>query len=175
MPAQRNGFRLKLGVVLGGYLAAFALASAAVAVRVAGTSGPDAQASSGMYAFGDSVLFAAVFGAVALLPTGIGLVFLRPYRRFWTVLSAVAAFIAATVIAAFILYVVGRTEPVSSSLGAWSAFSVLRILAAPLFAAAFFLAGIISPFRAPRWLLVAAAAGEIAVFACTGFFWFASL
>ena len=39
---------IKLGVVAVGYIAAFLIASAAVAIRVSTTSGPDAQASSGM-------------------------------------------------------------------------------------------------------------------------------
>ena len=58
-------------------------ASAAVAVRIANTSGPDAQASAGMYAFGDGLLFIAVFSAVAIFPTGLALCFLRPCRWFW--------------------------------------------------------------------------------------------
>ena len=78
---------VKVGVVLAGYVAAVLAASAAVAVRVANTSGPDADASAGMYAFGDGLLFIAVFSAVALFPTGLALWFLRPYRWFWVVLS----------------------------------------------------------------------------------------
>jgi hypothetical protein len=64
--------------VTAGYVAAFLMASAAVAIRVASTSGPDAQASSGMYAFGDALLFVAVCGVAALVPTGVALFFLRP-------------------------------------------------------------------------------------------------
>ena len=71
----------KVGVVAIGYSAAILLASAAVAIRVANTSGPDAQASSGMYAFGDALLFVTVFGISALVPTAAALGFLRPYRR----------------------------------------------------------------------------------------------
>jgi hypothetical protein len=73
---------VKSGVVVAGYVAAVLAASAAVAVRIANTSGPDAQASAGMYALGDSLLFVAVFSAVALVPTGLALWFLRPYRWF---------------------------------------------------------------------------------------------
>jgi hypothetical protein len=40
-----------------------------------------------MYAFGDSYLFIAVFGVLALVPTGALLYYLRPYRRFWVVLA----------------------------------------------------------------------------------------
>jgi hypothetical protein len=40
-----------------------------------------------MYAFGDGLLFIAVFSAVALFPTGLALYFLQPCRWFWVVLS----------------------------------------------------------------------------------------
>jgi hypothetical protein len=87
---------LKVAVVAGGYIAALLVAFAAVALDIATTSGPDAQASSGMYAFGDALLFVAVFAACALVPTGAALFFLRPYRHFWTVLSALGLAVAVT-------------------------------------------------------------------------------
>jgi len=115
---------LKVAVVAGGYIAAFLMASAAVAIRVANTSGPDAQASSGMYAFGDALLFVAVFGVSALVPTGAALFFLRPYRHFWTVLSALGLAVASKGVTAAILFAVmrrlrpsrhGSTSPCSES------------------------------------------------------------
>ena len=75
-------------MVAGGYVAAFLIASAVVAVRVATTNTPEVeQASSGMYAAGDAFLFVAVFGVAALVPTGAALFFLRPYRLFWAMIS----------------------------------------------------------------------------------------
>ena len=94
------------------------------------TSGPDAQASSGMYAFGDSYLFIAVFGLLALLPTGPTLFFLRPYRRVWSVLSAAGLCVAITGVAAAALFALGRDAVAPSALAAWADFSVLRILGA---------------------------------------------
>lgn len=41
----------KLGLVAAGYVAAFVVAAASVAMNVAWTAGPDRQASSGMYAW----------------------------------------------------------------------------------------------------------------------------
>jgi hypothetical protein len=76
--------------ISGGYIAAFLMTSAAVAIRIASTNGPDALASSGMYAFGGTLLFVGVFGVCALAPTGAALFFLRPYRYFWAVFSALA-------------------------------------------------------------------------------------
>jgi hypothetical protein len=98
----------KVAAVSGGYVAAVLAGLAAVAIRVASTSGSDAQASSGMYAFGDLLLFVAVFGVSALVPTAAALFFLRPYRRFWTALSALGLTVALTGVAAAILFAVGR-------------------------------------------------------------------
>src|SRR3979411_2190452 len=124
----------RVGLVLGGYVVAFVVASALVAVYVAAASGPDRQASSGMYAFGDDLLFLAVFGIAAVPASGAALFFLKPYRSFWLALSVAALGIAATGLAAVIGYVAARTADAPSLLQTWSALAVLRILVAPLFA-----------------------------------------
>jgi len=72
---------LKVAIVAGGYLLAFVLASVAVVVHSALTSESGAQASDGMSAFGDLVLFVVVFGAVALVPTSAALFFLLSKKR----------------------------------------------------------------------------------------------
>lgn len=165
---------LKLAVVVGGYIAAFLVASVAVAIRLANTSGPDAQASSGMYAFGDAVLFVAVFGVSALVPTGAALLFLRPYRYFWTVLSSLGLAVGGTGVAAAILFAVGKNAT-SSPLSTWAEFSVLRILIAPLFALTFFVCTVLSPRRFPRFAFLAATVMDAAVSAYGGAVWFIPL
>ena len=60
----------KLAIVAGGYLLAFLIAVAVVALHLALTQESGNQASGGMSAFGDLVLFVASFGAAALVPTG---------------------------------------------------------------------------------------------------------
>jgi len=67
---------LKVALIVGGYLLALLAATAAVALHAALASESGTQASDGMSAFGDLVLFVVVFGAVALVPTGAGLFFL---------------------------------------------------------------------------------------------------
>jgi hypothetical protein len=161
----------KIGVVLAGYAAALLAACVTVAIHVASMSGPEADASSGMYAFGDLSLFIAVFWVVALAPTGAALFFLRSYRRVWTVLSAVAVAIATTGLAALAVFVVGRTASSPSPLASWAGLAVLWILGAPLFAVAFLLAAFISPHRSPRVAFLAATAGEAAVCAYAAFIW----
>jgi hypothetical protein len=165
---------LKVAVVAAGYVAAFLIASAVVAVRIATTSGPDAQASSGMYAAGDAMLFVAVFGGCALLPTGAALFFLRPYRRFWIVLSALGLAVAVTGVTAAVLFAVGR-HATASPLATWAAFSVLRILVAPLLAITFLVCTLFSPYRFPRVALLAATVMEGGVSAYGGAVWFIPL
>ena len=156
-------------------MAAFLLASAVVAIRVASTSGPDAQAESGMYAAGDAMLFVAVFGVAALVPTGAALFFLRSYRRFWTVLSAIGLGIGITGLAAVVLFALGRHVPPPSPLATWAGLSVLRILVAPLHALTWLVCTVFAPYRVPRLAFLAAATMEVAVSAYGGFTWFVPL
>ena len=166
--------RIKIALVLAGCMAALLLASAAVAVRIATTSGPDAQASAGMYAFGDGLLFIAVFSVIALFPTALALWFLRPYRWFWIALSITALMIAATGLLAASTYALAAhlTIPRESPLMIGADLAVLRMLLAPPLATAFGLAGVIASNRVSRWLLLAAAGTEVAVAGYAVLHWF---
>jgi hypothetical protein len=66
----------KTGLVLGGYALACLIASGVAYVNSLFTQNPAAQASSGMYAFGDFILFIGVCGILALIPTGLAIYFL---------------------------------------------------------------------------------------------------
>jgi hypothetical protein len=164
----------KIGLCALGYVGAFAIASAAVAVRIAATNGPEAQAASGMYAAGDAMLFVAVFAVCALGPTA-GLLFaLRPYRRFWIGLAALVIVVALSGLAAAVLFAVGRHAS-GSPLAALAMVSVLRILVAPLLAMTFLLIAVLSPYRSPRVACLLGCAAEVAVSAYGGLVWFVPL
>ncbi len=166
---------VKISVVGAGYVAAIILASTAVAIRVARMSGPDAQAAGGMYAFGDSVLFVAVFGVAALIPTGAALFFLRPYRAFWYAISGLGLLVAVTSVVAAGLYAFGRHMPESSPLAIWAALSVLRILIAPLLALTFLVSTVLSPYRISRLAFLAATVMEASATAYAVVVWFVPL
>ena len=72
----------KLGLVIGGYAAACLAAIGAVYVNGLFTQNATAQASAGMYTFGDLILFGSIFSFLALLPTGLAVYFLL--RKFLT-------------------------------------------------------------------------------------------
>jgi hypothetical protein len=171
---HRDGMRAagKVGLVAAGYVGAFLVASAIVALYVASTSGPDRQTYGAMYDFGDLLLFLAVFAAAAVLPTGAALFFLRSNRAFWRTLSVGALVVAATAVGAFIVYVAARAAGASAMLHAWSGLAGLRILVAPLFALAFFLATLLAPNPSSRIALFVATLIEAAVFAYVALVWF---
>ena len=163
---------VKVGLVVAGYVVAFLVAFAVVAIHVAATSGPDRQVYSAMYGFGDDLLFLAVFGAAAVPPSAVALFFLRSYRTFWLALSVLALGITTTGLVALIDYVAPRIADAGSTLHTWSALAGLRILSAPLFVLAFLLSGLFAPSRSSRIALLVATAIEAAVFAYVGFVWF---
>jgi len=66
----------KVGVVIGGYILACLIASGVMYIYERFTQDAVSQASSGMYAFGDLILFMSVCGFLALFPTGLAIYFL---------------------------------------------------------------------------------------------------
>jgi hypothetical protein len=79
----------KIALILAGYGLAVLMAMAAV--KINSSFIPADQASGGMAAFGDLVLFLGVFGLAALPVTGAGMYILRERRRLWALLPAAAA------------------------------------------------------------------------------------
>jgi hypothetical protein len=146
---------LKLGLILGGYAAALLLTCAAFYVCGLLTRNDPSQASAGMQAFADLILFLGMFGVLALAPTALALYFLRPFEKFWTVFSPVSLAFAAT-------------GPVAAAMiqRNWAIIGILglpRVLGAPLLGLGFLISAVIAPPRCSRWALLAAAAIEGAV------------
>lgn len=73
-----SGFR-RLGLILGGYLAALVFALLIVTALVSITRGPDLDVLSGMHAFSDGLLFIVVFAIASIIPTGLALYSLRAF------------------------------------------------------------------------------------------------
>lgn len=164
----------KAGVVVAGYVAAVAVAALVVRVYIAGTGGPDRQTYGAMYAFGDDLLFLAVAGVTAIPATGAALIFLRARRGFWNVLSVASLATAATAILASGLFLATRSSTGRGALQAWVMLTPLRILAAPMLALFFLLAGLLAPTRAARLCLGSAAAIEVGAFVSVAYAWWVS-
>jgi hypothetical protein len=157
-----------------GYIGALAIAFAAVSLYIASTNSPDRETYAAMFAFGDSLLFLAIFGVAAVLPTGAALFFLRPYRPFWRALSITAIVIATSGVAAFCVFLAMRRTDPNSVASVWPALAVLRVLVAPLFALAFLVSALFAPSRLPRVALLVATALEAFVSLYYALMWFHS-
>ena len=167
-----SGWR-RLALLTAAYALAFVVALAVVMVYVVLTSGPDRDASSGMHAFGDFLLFLVVFGTVSLVPTAASLYLMRRSRLFWLICSALAllvAFVSAMAVGAWFLgrHVAGH----DASFSLWEALAIPVFFASPFLFATFALSALTAR-GAFRWLLGAAAVieGGCAVYALV---WFAS-
>ena len=65
----------RAGLVIGGYVLACLAAGGVVYLNQLFTEGSTSQASAGMSAFGDLILFIGIFAILALFPTGVALYF----------------------------------------------------------------------------------------------------
>jgi len=151
---------VKVAIVLAGLVVALGAAALAVFFRQQLTQGPEADASSGMYAFGDLLLGIAVFGAVALVPLALGLFWLRAVPRFWTVLAWGALAYAAT--GPLALVVSGWLRPET---GLASLLADARVGSMPLSAFAWFVCAAFAPATRPRWWLAGAGLADGIIFA----------
>ena len=155
---------IKIGIVIGGYIFALAGAFAATYIQELSTRGTDAQASQGMFAFGQTILFLLVFGGLALIPTVLAFYFLRSSVKFWNgcaVLCLVFSIIGLIIVIANALMNANVLHISKSSAAVVSLFGVLRAFGAPLLIVGFLVLAVIAPSRRPRVLLFASAGLEI--------------
>src|SRR6185295_4189186 len=134
----------KAEIVVGGYVAAILSAVGVVLLYINQTNGPERDASSGMYAFGDALLFVPVFGIVSTIPTRVALVFLRQSRKFWIAFCVVALVVAITSLGAVVVTVLDSQQfALGASFDGWAALSVLRLLVSPFVAVSLGLSGLV--------------------------------
>lgn len=163
---------LKLLIVAAGYVAAFAIATLVVNLHATIADARGRDPSGGMAAFGDSLLFLAVFVVAAIPPTGVALYLLRSQATFWRVAAAGAIVIAATGVAALPAMLMPLPAGTDGLLAAWLALSPLRVLLAPMLALGFALSAVFAPSRGPRLALLGACAVEVLVFVRIALEWF---
>ncbi len=159
----------KISLVCGGYVLAL-IAAWAIADIYDALSPPDV--SSGMQAGADLIVFLAVFGFMAVIPSGAALWLLRPYPRFWSLMSILSLAFAAAGLAGLGVYILN--PPSSSPFAIWAALFVLRVFVAPGFAVAMMVAAFLSPSRWPRIAFLSSAAAECGICVYVFFNWFIS-
>ena len=161
----------KLGIVLGGYVGAVAVATLVTRVYIAATPTVDRQGAGGMSAFGDSFFFLIVLGAAAIPATGAALYFLRSYAGFWRALSVASLAIASTALAAFVVNVLSKLPGAGARMQSAVMISPLRILIAPLLGFFFLLSALFAPPSPSRRWLATAGGIELGSFVAVALMW----
>lgn len=149
----------KVGILFAGFVLAAGAAGLAVAIRQHFEDPAAAQASSGMYAFGDMILGLGVFSLAALAPLGLALYWLRASAGFWPVLAWGAVLFAVTGPVGLLL-----SGPMRLAIGNWALLGDARIGLMPLCAPAWLVCGLFAPAPKPRWMLVGVAVAEGGLF-----------
>ena len=150
----------KVAIVLGGYVLAVVLAVVTV-MAYRRFSSPEAQASQGMAAFSESILFLGVLGGVGAFPTAATLYFARPYPRIWTALSRTVLVVAISGILCAAILAFDRSNDLLL------AFALMRLLPSPLLFIGLVVAALFTPDRPSRRLMFIGAAMEGATAAYT--------
>ncbi len=162
-PVPRLSGFARAGVILGGYVAAWLAAFAATALL---TPDEAARDPGGMAAAGDLFRFLGLFFLFALVPTALGLWFLRSVPKFWTVFGVASLVLAATGPVAAMVFPrsFGAQAPALVVLGF---LALLRILGTPLMGLGFLITAWIAPGQQPRQAQLRAAAieGTVALYA----------
>lgn len=154
----------KLGMVALGHALAFLLAGATLALCLAATDSPERQASAGMASFGDAFLFLCVFGLAALPPAAGALWALRPCRRLWGWLAALALGVALTGFAVLVACLGWRGDAADGPLQSLAMLAPVRMLFAPPLTLLFAASAVCAPLRSARIALVLATLIEALAF-----------
>lgn len=150
--------------VILGFAASVAVATAAVWLRAFLFPLPTAEASGGMAAFGDFLLFVGVFSLSAIFPTALLLRRLQGSSAFWIVWSSVALVLTVTGLVAGAAYFApslmrSRQHPMIHML------APLRVIGAVPLVIGFMLSALLAPQRGTKKIFLGCAGVEFVTFA----------
>ena len=166
------GRTAKIGIVVGGYVAAIAAANVAAWSYNRWAAAQPYDTSGGMYAAGEGMQALGAFLLVALVPTLLWLWFLRHNERFWNFVGMAAVAFAGVGLAAVVVVMTLR-DSVTSAWGAlFSVLGLAQLLGVPFWFAAFALFAVIAPPGRPRRKMVTAIALEGVIGVCALMHWF---
>lgn len=162
----------KVGLVLGGYVAAIVAGGVASALYNARVAALPFDTSGGMYAFGELSSSLAAFLVVALVPTLLALWFLRRHEGFWNAVAIASLAFAGVGLVAVLMTMAVHGTPTHVALVLLDLLGLAQLLGVPLWFAAFVLFALLAPSRKTRRKLVYAAAIEFGIGVCALVHWF---
>lgn len=162
----------KIAIVIGGYVAAVAAALLAGWLYDAHMTRMPYDTSGGMYAEGETLTALPVFFLVALIPTLLGLWFVRRHTGFWNLVAIGSLAFAALSLAAVLMTMKLGASPQHLGLMFLTVLGLAQLLGMPLFFLAFALFSVLAPTPLARRRLRIAVALEAAIGVCALIHWF---
>jgi hypothetical protein len=164
--------RTKIVIVLGGYSSAVVLSLLTGLAYNASLATKPYDTSGGMYAGGEALQSAGVFLLAALVPTLLGLWWVRRNERVWNVVSVAAVVFAALGMVTVLRPLFMRGEYRSL----WWLFAeplwLAQLLGVPLWAVAFGLFAAMAPTPRAKRLMLVALGLELGVAVFAAIHWF---
>jgi hypothetical protein len=162
----------KIGIVIGGYVVAIVVAMLAGWLYDAHMARMPYDTSGGMYAEGETLTALPVFFLVALVPTLVGLWFVRRHTGFWNLVAMGSlAFAAVSLAAVLVTMKLGAASP-NLGLMLLTLLGLTQLLGVPLFFLAFGLFSFFAPTPLARRRLRIAVALEAVIGVCAFLHWF---
>lgn len=163
----------KAGIVIGGYVAAFAASGAAGWGYDRWAASQPYDTSGGMYAGGQLITQLAVLLATSLPPTLLALWWLRRNEKFWQAMAVMSLVFAG----AGLLAVLSPLVLVEDSSRGWRVILELvrisQLLGVPLWTLAMGLIAVLAPFQSARRMMTIAVAVELVIGMVACVHWFA--
>jgi hypothetical protein len=161
----------KWSIVIGGYVAAVVAAGVAGWLYNEHLETLPYDTSGGMYAGGEMLNSLAVFLVVALVPTLLGLWFVRGHAKFWNAVGVLSVGFAAVGLVAVFAATRGAITQ-NLALVLLSIFGLAQLLGVPFWLFAFVLFAFLAPTRLARRLMIAAIALELVIGVLAFLHWF---
>jgi len=153
----------KAGLVFGGYVLALVAGGVASYLYDLRMSAMPYDTSGGMYAAGEFMTGFGAFLLVALVPTLLGLWFVRGNRKLWLAVSFASLAFAIAGLLAVLVTVAMRGTPTNVALVLFTLFGLAQLLGVPLWTAAFVLFALLAPTRLARRVLAVAIGLELVI------------
>jgi hypothetical protein len=164
--------RTKIVLVIGGYIAALGAAVAAGWLYDLRVSKLPYDTSGGMYAGGQLLQSLGAFLVVAIVPTVLGLSFVRRHTGLWNGLAIASVAFAAVGLIAVLSPLVTRTRTGSVPVLLFDLLALSQLLGVPFWAVAFALFALFAPTKEARGKLVVALGLELVIAVCAAIHWF---
>lgn len=162
---------VKASIVCAGYLLAIGVAWMAGYLYNLRMAAMPYDTSGGMYAGGELLTELTAFLGVALVPTLLGLWFVRGHQRLWQAVAVASLTFAVIGLLGVVAFFLAARDPANPGLLLFSLVGLAQLLGVPLWTFSFALFAVLAPTGRARRTLIVAIGVELVIGVCAAFHW----